>query len=266
MTGDAPVASLLLLTRIAEKQGAAGALLVGKINIQRQARVLFQAVSLPVFGFGAVDGHRAGLPIKPLDVERDHFADAQRLFDEQAHHERVFGREGDVARAASASDLRGGLFQLQRLRGGDGGGHGLLRAPARWSPLLGAGIVDIAPLLVAVAPDCLNELVLFLADRLGLARQVTIGADRGEAQIDGANGVALLPQPGAVAEDQRLADAGPGSGIVVELLDGAPHPGAGKIGGEVQQVEALAIARIARALLMVFLKRIGGQLSELLPR
>ena len=264
IAGDTPIPCLLLLADIAEQKRPAGAPLGSQVVIERHPGVPFQPVDLPVLRFLAIDRDGASDQVELLDVERNHLTDAERVLDEESHHERVLCRERTIARATLAVDLRGGLFQPQRLLDRDGRGHGLLRALARRLPLLGARCVDIASFLVAIALDRLNELIVFLADGSDLARQITIRPDRREAQIDGADGVALLAHPGAVAEDEQLADAGPGAGIVVELLDGALHTGASKITREVQQVEALAGARVGRALLMVVLKRIRGQLAELL--
>lgn len=232
--------------------------------IERDPGVSFEPVRLPVFGFGALDRASVGSLVEMLNVKRDHLAHTEGVLDEETHQERVLDREGEIAWATLAVNVGGSLFQPQCLCGRDGGGHGLLRTLARRLALLGAHGVDIAPFLVAVAADRESELIICLADGPDLVRQVRVGPDRGEAQIHGADGVALLPQPSAVAEDQWLVDARAGGGIVGELLDAAVHPNTGQVGGEVQQVEALASARIGRALLMVFLKRVGGELTELL--
>jgi len=263
VAGDAPVPGLLLLAGIAEEKWATGALFAGQVEIERHAGVLFQPVRLPVFGFGAIDGHGAGVAIKAVNVQLDDFADPKCMLDEESHHERVFRFQDQVARAWLAVNACGFAFEALGLRGGDGCGHGFFGTLAGRLSLLAARGIDVAALLKGIVLDGLNELGVLLADGPGLARQGAVGADRREPQVDGADSVARLPQPGAITKDQRLADAGPGGRIVIELSDAARHTCARQVGREVQQVEALAGAGVGRVLVVVFGKEIRRLLAEL---
>ena len=185
----------------------------GASPLANQARAAFsvslrQFVGLHLVDLRTLEDHQPGGQVEGGDFQPRQLAETQAVIEQQAHQQGIAASLGRVRLRFEHSHLR--LVQRH--------GLGLLDAFAGRGSSGAAFFIDLLLLFVLIAGDGANERVLLGAQGSRLKRQLGILFDRRELDVDRADSVPILEQPGHEGGNQSLGDIRPGFRIVVELL------------------------------------------------